>query len=286
MSEARAATPASSARAPSLTSARIARSTISSSEMVRAAMPASAAERPDERLDLGIRRRLARLVVAIPAVAALLPEPAHRHQPIVDERPALARVAEVAERLLHARSRRRARPCRRPRTCPSPSRSRSARDRPAPASRLPRRGTASRTCRGTSAGCRRSPARCRRRRPACAARLAKASALTSTPGSVRGPRTISRSRITAAGLKKCRPTTASGRDVAPAIASMSSVDVLVARMHPGFATAIDLAEHPLLEREILEHRFDDQIRLGDARGECRGRRQMDAGQPLGDARRA
>ena len=72
--------------------------------MARAATPAPCGQRPDERLDLGIGRRLARLVVAIPAGAALLSEPAHRHQPLVDQRPPLARVAEVAERLAHARA--------------------------------------------------------------------------------------------------------------------------------------------------------------------------------------
>ena len=51
------------------------------------------------------------------------------------------------------------------------------------------------------------------------------------------PRTISSSRITAAGLKKCRPTTAAGREVTDAIASMSSVDVFVARMQPGLRDA-------------------------------------------------
>ena len=77
--------------------------------------------------------------------------------------------------------------------------------------------------------------------------------------SVAAPRTISTSRITCAGLKKCRPTTASGRRVAAAIASMSSVDVLVARMAPGLATRVERGEHLLLERHVLEHRLDDHV---------------------------
>ena len=47
------------------------------------------------------------------------------------------------------------------------------------------------------------------------------------------PRTISSKRITLAGLKKCVPITASGRDVASAISSMFSVEVLLARIAPG-----------------------------------------------------
>ena len=42
--------------------------------------------------------------------------------------------------------------------------------------------------------------------------------------------------MTFAGLKKCRPTTDEGRDVADAIASMSSVEVFVAMTHAGLAT--------------------------------------------------
>ena len=65
--------------------------------------------------------------------------------------------------------------------------------------------------------------------------LAKASARAIVSGELRAPRTISSSRITLAGLKKCRPTTSCGREVTAAIASMSSVDVLLASSVPGFA---------------------------------------------------
>ena len=50
------------------------------------------------------------------------------------------------------------------------------------------------------------------------------------------PRTFSSSFMTFAGLKKCVPTTCCGREVLAAIASMSSVEVLVARIAPAAAT--------------------------------------------------
>ena len=52
---------------------------------------------------------------------------------------------------------------------------------------------------------------------------------------VLAPRTSSRSRMTFAGLKKCVPITASGRDVAEAIWSMSRVEVFEASTAPGLA---------------------------------------------------
>jgi hypothetical protein len=54
------------------------------------------------------------------------------------------------------------------------------------------------------------------------------------------PRTTSSSFITLAGLKKCMPRTSCGRFVACAMRSTSSVEVLVARIAPGFATASSL----------------------------------------------
>ena len=50
------------------------------------------------------------------------------------------------------------------------------------------------------------------------------------------PRTTSSSFITLAGLKKCRPTTSCGRLVKEAILFTSSVEVLEARIAPGFIT--------------------------------------------------
>ena len=60
-------------------------------------------------------------------------------------------------------------------------------------------------------------------------------ASTSLP--VFAPRTISRSLVTLAGLKKCSPTTSPGRRVIAAILSRSSVEVLEASMAPGFILA-------------------------------------------------
>ncbi len=65
--------------------------------------------------------------------------------------------------------------------------------------------------------------------------LEKAIDAASTPGSVRRPLTISSSFMMLAGLKKCRPTTRSGRRVQAAITSRSSVEVLLARMAAGEA---------------------------------------------------
>jgi hypothetical protein len=67
--------------------------------------------------------------------------------------------------------------------------------------------------------------------------LASAIVVTMACGDVLPARTTSSSFITLAGLKKCAPITLSGRAVAEAIWSMSSVDVLVARIAPGFITA-------------------------------------------------
>src|SRR6516225_12122721 len=60
--------------------------------------------------------------------------------------------------------------------------------------------------------------------------------VTITAGLLCLPRTISRSRMTFAGLKKWWPMTCCGREVAEAIASMSSVEVFEARMASGRVT--------------------------------------------------
>ena len=77
------------------------------------------------------------------------------------------------------------------------------------------------------------------------------------------PRTISSRRITFAGLKKCVPITEPGREVAEAISSMLSVDVLLARIASGRHDAIQLAEDFFLERHALEHGLDDHIDLAE-----------------------
>ena len=61
--------------------------------------------------------------------------------------------------------------------------------------------------------------------------------VASTSLAVLAPRTISSSFITLAGLKKWVPITSCGRLVKPAILLTSSVDVLDARIAPGFITS-------------------------------------------------
>ena len=60
------------------------------------------------------------------------------------------------------------------------------------------------------------------------------------------PRTISSSRMMLAGERKCIPTTSSGRLVAEAMASTSSVDVLLASTTPGRANSSSLANSAFL----------------------------------------
>ena len=61
----------------------------------------------------------------------------------------------------------------------------------------------------------------------------KAIAVASVRAELRAPRTFSSSGITLAGEKKCTPQTASGREVAPAMSSMFSADVLEHSSAPG-----------------------------------------------------
>ena len=58
--------------------------------------------------------------------------------------------------------------------------------------------------------------------------------------------------------------TRDGREVADAIWSMSSVEVLEARMVSGLRHLVQLGESFLLERHLLEDRFDDDVRLLEA----------------------
>ncbi|MNI58049.1 hypothetical protein D3C73_1131440 [compost metagenome] len=66
-------------------------------------------------------------------------------------------------------------------------------------------------------------------------RWPRATAASSTAGAVSCPRTTSSSFITCAGLKKCSPNTCSGRPVTAAMASMSSAEVLLARIASGLS---------------------------------------------------
>ena len=67
--------------------------------------------------------------------------------------------------------------------------------------------------------------------------LATPITVASTSLAVFSPRTTSSSFITLAGLKKCMPTTSCGRWVKEAMRLTSRVEVLEARMAPGFITA-------------------------------------------------
>ena len=75
------------------------------------------------------------------------------------------------------------------------------------------------------------------------------------------PRTISSRRMTLAGLKKCVPMTDPGREVAAAISSIFSVEVLLARIAPRLADAIEFVEDLFLERHAFEDGFDDHVRF-------------------------
>ena len=112
---------------------------------------------------------------------------------------------------------------------------------------------------GGACGCRRSRST-RRRAPApcrCAGRPSsrwRSSALDDFL-----PRTISSSRMTLAGLKKCMPITLSGRLVARG----DLVDVErggVGRQHrAGLGQAVEPGEDLLLDRHLLEHGLDDDV---------------------------
>ena len=83
--------------------------------------------------------------------------------------------------------------------------------------------------------------------------------------------TISSSRITFAGLKKCVPMTMCGREVADAISSMFSVEVLVARI------ASVLQTRPARRRSLssapsFEHSFDHDVGVVRIRRSSRCRR--------------
>ena len=67
--------------------------------------------------------------------------------------------------------------------------------------------------------------------------LPSAITVASTSLAVSAPRTTSSSFITLAGLKKCVPITSCERRVKEAMRFTSSVEVLVARIAPGFITA-------------------------------------------------
>ena len=96
--------------------------------------------------------------------------------------------------------------------------------------------------------------------------LASANVVAMARAEVALPRTISSRRMTFAGLKKCKPMMSPARALPRAIASMSSVDVLVARIAPGRQNSSRLREDSLLHVDALEHRLDHEVGAG-----CRGK---------------
>ena len=162
-------------------------------------------------------------------------------------------------------SRCRGRPGRSSRTGPSGSRSRRARGR-CPSGIAPSRISFSASRRRWAAcGCRRS----RGTRPTSTGDLADLagrapSRWRSRPCAVFSPRTISSSRMTLAGEKKCRPITSSGR----VVAERDLVDVQVRgvggqdRARLGDARRA-CANTSFLIVHLLEHGLDDHVGVGE-----------------------
>ena len=189
----------------------------------------------------GIRQRVAPPgFVAIPAGARLLAEAALLAQPVGDR--ASTRHAD-SRRSGACGSASRCR-CRRGRSCgtaPSPCRTFSS----APSTCC---GDAPSSTRNIA--CRRycstirlpmKPSHTPERPPSCRYASPAASPSPARRRPSASPRTTSSSFMTLAGLKKCMPRTSCGRLVPAAIRSTSSVDVLVARIAPGFAASSSVA---------------------------------------------
>ena len=81
-----------------------------------------------------------------------------------------------------------------------------------------------------------------------------------------------------AGLKKCVPMTNAGREVTEAISSISSVEVLLARIAPGLQDAIEFFEDFFFEGHAFEDGFDDEIGFAEI---VVGERGSDAFEALG-----
>ena len=93
--------------------------------------------------------------------------------------------------------------------------------------------------------------------------LPTANAVASVASSVRSARTTSSSGSTATGLKKWKPTTRSGCSSSAAISVTDSEEVLVASTHSAETDRLDLGEHLLLDRQLLEHGLDDEVGVGE-----------------------
>jgi hypothetical protein len=87
--------------------------------------------------------------------------------------------------------------------------------------------------------------------------MARSISSRTVSSAVSGPRTTSTSRMSGTGLKKCMPAMRSRRRHGLAMAAMSSEEVLEARMQSSPTMPSSSQKTLLLERQILEHRLDD-----------------------------
>ncbi len=88
-------------------------------------------------------------------------------------------------------------------------------------------------------------------------------AVAAVSAEVRIVRTTSTSAITGAGLKKCSPTTSAGRSVAIAHSITGRLDVVVASTTPGLQISSRVAKSAFLTRQLLDHRLDDEVDVGE-----------------------
>ena len=113
---------------------------------------------------------------------------------------------------------------------------------------------------------------------------ANARAVASVASDVLNPRTSSHSFIIGTGEKKWVPTTASGRAVTAAIWVTGIARRVRRQDRAVLAELVQRPEHLVLDLELLEHRLDHDVRVGDdveigGRGDPAERR-LDVG--LGD----
>ena len=77
---------------------------------------------------------------------------------------------------------------------------------------------------------------------------------------------ISTSGILSTGEKKCRPMKSSGRFTPSASPVIGSVEVLEHEQRVGLDDVLDLGEHLVLERRVLEDRLDDEVAAREVGG--------------------
>ena len=78
------------------------------------------------------------------------------------------------------------------------------------------------------------------------------------------PRTTSTSGIFSTGLKKCMPTTLSGRFDAFASSVMERDEVFDAKMACSFGACLEIPEHGFLDLHVLDHGFDGHVHFAEA----------------------